>query len=428
MRNIAAMERDIREKKDAAAALFAKTSLACQEYVEKDADGKVLAQGRLMTAEEKGAIQALVDQAMALKADIATAQGTESLQAAINALTGGMSAQDAYDTRRHGIKSLGQQWVESEGGRFFVEKRHQGSRNWNSPVAELTLPDRFATTITTGSGSAGPLVVTDYRPGLTPLQFKKTTIKDLLASGTTTSNSITYMKEKTFTNGAATVAEGATKPESTLVFEQASDPVQKIAHWIPVTEEALEDVPTIRSIIDARLRLGLELTEEDQLLNGDGVAPNLLGLMNRVGLAAAHARVDPQTNAEAIYVQALKIFQTAYVMPTGVVMNPVNWQSTVLMKDSTGAYMGMGPFDGGLTSQTIWGLPVDVTPSIVANTALVGAFDSQAQVFMRGGVRVEASNSHQDYFIKNLVAIRAEQREALVVYRPGAFGKVTGLT
>ena len=69
-----------------------------------------------------------------------------------------------------------------------------------------------------------------------------------------------------------------------------------------------------------------------------------------------------------------------------------------------------------------------MTPSIVANTALVGAFKQAAQVFRKGGIRVEASNSHADFFIKNLVAIRAEERLALAVYRPGAIGKVTGLT
>ena len=48
-----------------------------------------------------------------------------------------------------------------------------------------------------------------------------------------------------------------------------------------------------------------------------------------------------------------------------------------------------------------------------------------SQFFRKGDIRVEASNSHQDFFTKNLVAIRAEERGALAVYRPGAFGKVT---
>jgi hypothetical protein len=43
-------------------------------------------------------------------------------------------------------------------------------------------------------------------------------------------------------------------------------------------------------------------------------------------------------------------------------------------------------------------------------------------------VTVEATNSHSDYFVKDLVAVRAEQREALLVYRPAAFTVVSGLT
>jgi hypothetical protein len=34
---------------------------------------------------------------------------------------------------------------------------------------------------------------------------------------------------------------------------------------------------------------------------------------------------------------------------------------------------------------------------------------------------VSASNSHSDFFKKNLTAIRAEERVALTVYRPEAF-------
>ena len=120
------------------------------------------------------------------------------------------------------------------------------------------------------------------------------------------------------------------------------------------------------------------------------------------------------------------IFNDSGLMPDGHVMNPINWQTIQLMKDSSGAYMGGGPFMSPPVPR-LWGLPVVVTPTIAAGLGLVGAFRSAAQVFRKGGIRVEASNSHDDYFIRNLVAIRAEERLALAVYRPGAFGTVTGL-
>jgi HK97 family phage major capsid protein len=76
----------------------------------------------------------------------------------------------------------------------------------------------------------------------------------------------------------------------------------------------------------------------------------------------------------------------------------------------------------------IWGLPVIVTTAAPGSgTALLGAFRAASQVFRRSGLTVEATNAHSDYFTKNLVAIRAELRLALCVYRPAAFTKVTGL-
>jgi HK97 family phage major capsid protein len=422
--NIDAMERDLLAKSGEAAALFEKTAKECQAYQEKDKDGKVTVQGRLFTDEEKKAVQVLLDEGLALKSKIASAKGDANLQAEIAKLTAGMTV----ETPKPGqpgrvVQSLGQQWAASPAGQFFFKKMHQGSRNWNSPVAELF--DMRAATLTSDAASGGDLIVSDFRPGILPLLFKRLTVRDLLAPGRTDSNSISYMKETTFTNAAATVAEGTDKPQSTLIFDLVNDLVQKIAHWLPVTEEMLEDVSQIRSYIDARLRLGVDLTEEDQLLNGDGTPPNIRGILNRVGLTAAQAR-GADTNADAIFKEMMKVFNASFVMPDGHVINPANWQTTQLSKDANGQYYGSGPF-AGPQAPTLWGLPVAVSPSIVANTALTGAFRSSAQIFDHGNLRVEASNSHSDFFIKNLVAIRAEERLALAVYRPAAFGTTTGL-
>lgn len=425
--NIDAMKRDLATKKAAATALLEQTSRACEAHEETDADGKVTAKGRLMTAEERQAIQAKIDDANQLKARIERAEGDVNLTAEIERLTGEMKPSTPPPAARPAIATLGQQFVASEAGRFFREKRHQGSRNWAAPIAELDMHGIRAATLSTDPASGGKLVISDYRPGIVPLPSRRLSVRDLLAPGTTDSNSVTYMVETTFTNAAAPVAEGALKPESTLVFNQVTDLVQKIAHWLPVTEEMLEDVSQIASYIDARLRLGVELTEEDQLLNGNGTPPNLSGILDRVGLTAPHVRTDPETNIEAIFKQQMAIFNASFVMPDGHVVNPANWTTIALAKDTNGQYYGAGPFAGAL-APTLWGLPVSITPSIVLGTSLTGAFKSQAQIFDKGGIRVEASNSHADFFIKNLVAIRAEERLALAVYRPAAFGTTTMLT
>jgi HK97 family phage major capsid protein len=99
------------------------------------------------------------------------------------------------------------------------------------------------------------------------------------------------------------------------------------------------------------------------------------------------------------------------------VINPADWQSLRLSKDDNGQYYGGGPFtgaygNGGFSGDMLWGKPAVVTPSIAQGTALVGAFKTCAQVFRRGGITVEMTNSNEDDFLKNLVAIRAEERAA----------------
>jgi len=409
------LQREYDTKGQEAKALLEATQRKC------DAEGN-----RLMTAEERGAVQTLADQALAIKAQIDGQQSEADMRGAIDRLVAGGSPAPARPQRRLG--SLGDQFVGStEYREFFGRHQHRVSSAWRSPVVEVFTPQMFAATLTEDPASGGALVTPDVQTGIRPMPPAPLVVADLFAPGSTSSNAVSYMQETAFTNAAAPVAEGQPKPESALVFAAVTDPVRKIAHWLPVTEEMLEDVPQIRSYIDSRLIIGVQMAEDDQLLNGDGIAPNILGIRNRPGLAADYALVTGQSNADAMLGQTLAIFSSSYLMPTGYVMNPQDWAATLMTKDGNGQYYTGGPFSP-IQSATLWGLPVALTPAQPQHTGLVGAFKTGAQIFRRGGIRVEASNSHQDFFVKNLVAIRAEERLALAVYRPGAFGEVTGLT
>lgn len=260
-------------------------------------------------------------------------------------------------------------------------------------------------------------------PGPRPSAQDETTVGDLMLQGTTDSNVISYYEETTFTNAAATVAEGGTKPESALAFTERTDTVRKIATWIPATSEFLEDNAGIRSYIEGRLRFMVERTEENQLLNGNGTAPNISGILDRSGIQTVASTND----LDAIYNAITEVRVDGQAEPTAAVIHPLSWQNLRLAKDSNGQYHGAGPFAGADQGERIWGLPVRVTPLIAEGTALVGAFRPFSQVFRKGGIRVVASTEHSTYFVENKVAILAEERLALAVYRPAAFCTVTGL-
>lgn len=321
-------------------------------------------------------------------------------------------------------KSFGEQFVESDGYQKLSAKGFTGKFS----TGEIAL-DTYAATLLEGTpaspGAGGAAVPTDRRPGILPILFERLTVADLLASGTTNSNNIEYVEE-TVADGSAvdTVAEGADKPEVELELELTDTPVRKIAAFLPVSDEMLEDAAQIRSYLDARLALFVKIEEEDQLLNKTGTGTNLNGLLNQVPGANqdVFATVSDANGADHIFA-AITVARESFLEPDGIVVNSDDWADMRLLKDANGNYIAGSPFSNGIgePAETLWNKRVVVTSKMPAGTALVGSFQLGAQVFRRGGLTVEASNSHADFFKKNLTAIRAEERLALAVYRPQAF-------
>ena len=384
---------------------------------------------RPQTESERASIRQKRDRVEALERQIGASVTERNFTEALERQVGRMT-RDARDTREGGVRgsTLGAQFARASGD-WLKDPRNRGSR-WESPVQEFDDPrfgDMHNTTITTTQGGAGGvLVAPQYLPGIVPVPLRPPIVADLLGAGTTGENMIISNVETAITVNAAAVAEGATKPEGAITFAQVQEPVAKLAWWIPCTEELLADLPAMRDYVDTRLVAGLQVVEDDQLLSGDGTAPNLKGLLNRTGLAADVPR-GTDTNVDAIAKQIAAI-ETANpgVKVTGVIAHPTNYLTSRLQKTTTNEYIGGSPFEP-VMPPALWGLPVALTTAIPLGTALV-VCRSAAMVFRRTGILIAATNSHQDFFIKNLVAIRCEERLALCVFRPSCFGRVTGLS
>jgi HK97 family phage major capsid protein len=216
------------------------------------------------------------------------------------------------------------------------------------------------------------------------------------------------------------------------------EPVKKIATAITVSDELLEDAAAAQGFVGGRLSLFVRIEEERQLLRGAGTN-ELVGIVGRSGVNTYSKPADDD-NVTAIAKVISNTAGSSHVQPTGIVMHPQNWLAARLLRDgtggTTGAYFGAGPFGvaaqnagaANLFGQVMWDTPVALSTTVGLGTAIVGGFSTAAAIARRGGPTVEASNSHDDYFVKDLVSIRAEQRQALLVYRPAAFTVVSGLT
>lgn len=264
-------------------------------------------------------------------------------------------------------------------------------------------------------------------------------VRSVLLNGRTTSATIAYVQENVFTNAAATVAEAVStvtgaKPESSLTFTQADAPVQVIAHWIPVSRQALDDVPMLQSYIEGRLLDGLVREENDQLLNGDGTAPNISGLLDQSGIqvldqtyfTGAPVNTASGLGSAEMFNRILRaktlIMTTGDSNATFIILNPTDYESLVTAADTTENYFGAGPFSNGGVPR-IWGLDVVQTEAMTAGNYLVGD-GTAAQVWDRWDARIYMADQHDDFFVRNLFVLLAEERLGLTVYRPSAFALV----
>lgn len=312
-------------------------------------------------------------------------------------------------------KSLGQQMFESEQFKSYAENPRNGAR------ATLQVKDITSAT-TAAPGSAGALTTPQRQAGIIAPPNQMLHIRDLIASGTTNSNSIEYIRETGFTNNAAAQsAEGALKAKSDIQFADETSAVRTIAHYIKASRQILDDAAQLESYIGGRLMYGLKLVEDRQLLNGDGLTGNLKGIVPQATAFADAASLADYTVMDQLRLAMLQAVLAEYPA-SGHVLNPIDWAIMELSKDKEGRYIIGQP--QGTTNPTMWGLPVVSTQAMGVGKFLTGAFNMGAQVFDRQQASIAIATENEDDFVKNMITILCEERLALAVYRPEAF--ITG--
>jgi HK97 family phage major capsid protein len=392
------------------------------------------------TDENQATFDALADEVKSLKGEIEREQMIESAKNLLNepareSKAAGVGTYQPGVVTPRAPETPGFGLVNSEAFREAAKAwEESGKRRFNLSfeLKNAVMPGAVKATFDTAATGQETYINYQGNGGMPVLiERQRLTIRNLLAQGTTVMNSVPYIRETSFSNAATTVAESGLKPEATFALEDVFAPVKKIAVTSKVSDEMWADFPGLRSYVDNRLRLMNGITEEDQLLNGNGSGSNLTGILQTSGIQTEALGVN--TRADAIYRAMTKIRSVGFFEPDGIVIHPNDWQDIRLAKDGANQYFGGGPFTGaygnggGIAPDMLWNLPVVVTTAISEGTALVGAFRFGAQIFDRQGVTVDMSNQNEDDFVTNRMTIRVEQRLALAVYRPLAFCTVTGI-
>lgn len=329
-------------------------------------------------------------------------EATAEIEAIKQAMAG---ARDTAQPVMH--KSAGEQMAQKL-GEFSVDERNAKMR--------LTVK---AGEIMNSVGSKPLGGVTEL--GMRPIIDLPLTIRDLIPQISIQSDSVEYTRLKSFDNQAGMVAEGATKPQSTLEFETLPLSTRVVAHYMKLSRQVMSDNTWLQGVVDGRLRRGLAEKIDEQLLAGDGLGQNLSGLLTNA-TAFTPAPVASVTSANRFDVLRLAMLEAilAGYNPNAIVLNPVDAAQIALSKDTQGGYLISNPTGAGDVN-TIWGLRTVSSNALTADNFLVGDFN-QAELFNRWDATVEAAYTEDD-FIKNMITILAETRLALGVYDKLAFIK-----
>lgn len=311
-------------------------------------------------------------------------------------------------------KSLGQLAAASE-----VCKTYRGG---NAELVTMNAPLFGKAAVTSAAASAGTLIL-PHQAGIIMGPEQPLTVRDLFQAVSIGSNAIEWVQEKLFTNNAASQnGEGTAKAESGLTFEKKTSPVETIAHWIPASRQVLADAPQLQGLIDGRLRYGLKLKEDTQLLYGDGTNGNLLGLVPQAtafsdtGMPVVGVGAPAYTAIDYLRWAFLQVAKAQYPA-TFAVLSLDDWAIIQMMKTTDGAYIFGTPTDGA--APRIWGKQVVESHGLSAGEFLSGS-GFAASVYDREEVTVRVAEQHADFFIKNMVAILCEERLGFTVERPAA--------
>lgn len=337
--------------------------------------------------------------------------------------------------RRRQLVTVGQRFAENPAYRDWLKAVApngtipDSAKNLHSPSLPFKglreLEQQAALITGDSSTSGGAFVTPTYYPTLTELGRRPLTLRQVITNLQTDSDTIEFVRQTAETNAAAPVAEATAssgssgvKPESTLTYERVSTSVKTIAHWIPATKRALADASQIRGLIDAFLRYGLEEELEDQIANGDGTGENFTGILNTSNTQAQAFTTDLFTTLRQA---KRKVRTVGRRIPNAYVLNPEDWEEIELKVDNQYRYYGNGPFAD--TPPRLWGLPVVESEAVPVGTGLVADF-SVCVLWDREQASISVSDSHQDFFIRNLVAILGELRAAFGVLKPNAIVEI----
>lgn len=309
-------------------------------------------------------------------------------------------------------KSVGDSFVADKAYTDFVSGAATSAR----AVITLNKEDSKSTPTTVGtSGPAATSLAPSFYAGVFGTPNVPQKIEPLIPHIAVTTDSVDYVTVAD-TIGAAGVAEAGAIPESKFTPTLAKANVVNVAHYTKITKQLADDAPALAAYINTKMLYGLQNKVENQIVNGNGTAPELKGLLATGSFTDASAQLTGAKNLFDLLLLLQGLAETAAYEPEALVLNPMTWAQLAMEKDSQGRYLLGGP--GLAANKSVWGIPVVTSSAVPAGKFIFGNFTQTVTIYDRQQVAVEMTGTNEDDFTHYLYTIRASRRLALAVEVP----------
>jgi hypothetical protein len=282
---------------------------------------------------------------------------------------------------------------------------------------------RFTVTKAVGDMSiagntTGQIPQADRNPMINDVKERMVTLLDLVTVGSIGSNvkEWVYVTGEEGGTGNLATGEGLIKNQIDFDLVVGSQKVEKITAYITATDEMLEDVEGIASLIQNKLTTKVRLALEQGVYDGSGVSPILNGIVTVAPVFAAGtfaATVDNANEVDVLAVAQNQIELANCPAPTAIFMNPSDVTALLLQKVSSTdkRYIERLQLIAGTLSFD--GVPVVKSTMVTAGDFLMGDF-TKANLDYKKGFTVEIGYNG-DNFVKNFKTIRGEVRAVCYV-------------
>ena len=269
--------------------------------------------------------------------------------------------------------------------------------------------------------------------GVNDVPSRRVRLLDVVSTGAISSNLVEWVYQSGKEGTAGQTAEAAAKNQIDFDLVVGSQKVEKTTAYITVTDEMLDDVEQMNTMINAKLTQELLKAVELQVYSGSGVSPQMNGILTTASAftpgSFATGGTNEVTNPNAVdvlgvAVNQIELAQEGSAMANYIFMHPSDVTNLKMQKVSSTdkRYIERLAMIGGNLS--LDGIPIIPTTLVTIDKYLIGDF-TKSFVLTKQGVTIEIG-LNADNFVKNFKTVRAEWRGVTFVKNNDRSAFVTG--